>query len=373
MEPIPAPAQRDPTAQAQTTAFYRALAEQIRANLERASDPLGLCLERLRQLVLPDPADFYLRLEAAHESGCVVLRGETERGEFRDLALGVLRQLGFGAVTDRVEVVPDLELQPAPFGVAVASHLLTWSQPGLDGREMDEALYGEPVYILKDLRHALLIKTLTGYWGYADPVGIRRVDRASFVRLLNSPMATVLQDHPSGELTLPTGCRLPIVAWPEGPDVLLSDASGDPIRVPKAICRREDRERAMLDLVQFAGTFRDVPYQFGGKNQRKGIDCSGLIQLAFRTLGVNLPRDARQQYLGGHLILPCVREALLPGDALFFMNSQAQVDHVALCVGPEEVLHATGNQVRLDSLRPGAKNYLRRLDHEFLGAKRFFG
>ena len=39
-----------------------------------------------------------------------------------------------------------------------------------------------------------------------------------------------------------------------------------------------------------------VPYLWGG-NSSKANDCSGFTQTVFKTLGIQLPRDARQQAL----------------------------------------------------------------------------
>jgi cell wall-associated NlpC family hydrolase len=76
--------------------------------------------------------------------------------------------------------------------------------------------------------------------------------------------------------------------------------------------------------------------------------------------------------LGGHLILPCVKEALLPGDAIFFIGDRGQVDHTALYLGNQDLLHATGAEVKIQSLNPAATNYFKRFDGDFLGAKRFW-
>jgi cell wall-associated NlpC family hydrolase len=96
-----------------------------------------------------------------------------------------------------------------------------------------------------------------------------------------------------------------------------------------------------------------------------------LIQLSHRAIGVVLPRDAKQQYLGGNLIPPYLVEALQPGDALYFINQVGQVDHTGFYVGNQQILHATGKRVQINSLDPKAKNYLRRFGTDFIGAKRF--
>lgn len=352
--------------------FHRELADKIQATLSEHPEALDLCLERLRYLVLSDRVGFYLNIAADWESDRVVLRGDTERREFKDIAREVFRQLGFATVVDRVEIVPDLSQDPDPFGITIAPHVLTWSEPQLQGEPMDEALYGEPVYLLKEMPDAFLIKTLTGYWGYARKDGFRRLTRSEFIRHLNQPKAVLLRDRTVGGSTLPGGSRLTVETWAEGDQCVLRTPLGRSIQLPKSACQPPNDRRDIEKLVRFARQFLDAPYNLGGKNQLTGIDCSGLVQLSYRLLGVNLPRDAKQQYLGGHLILPCVREALLPGDALFFMNESGQVDHVGLYVGENQVLHASGSSVRLESLDPADSNYLRRMDSDFIGAKRFW-
>ncbi len=354
------------------TAFHRELARKINARLEANPDALKTCLERLRYLVLSDRVGFYFDVTTDREAGRVVLRGDTERREFKTITREVFKQLGFTSVVDRIEIVPNLKTDPNPFGVAVLPHVLTWSEPSLEGIPMDEALFGEPVYVLKELPHAMLIKTITGYWGYAAKDGIQRLDRKQFVQLLNAPKATLLQDYEANGSRLPSGCRLVINDWATGKDCVLQGPDGKTRTVPQAICEQSHRDAEIARLIAYARTFLHAPYNLGGKNRETGIDCSGLVQLSYRILGVNLPRDAKQQYLGGHLILPCVKEALLPGDALFFMNESGQVDHVGIYLGHHQLIHATGNQVKIQSLDPKAPDYLKRFTHDFIGAKRFW-
>ena len=81
-----------------------------------------------------------------------------------------------------------------------------------------------------------------------------------------------------------------------------------------------------------------------------GIDCSGLTYLAFRPMGVTLPRDAADQALVGYAV---ARKHLLPGDLVFFgTGAHVNIHHVGIYIGHGLVLHAphTGSTVRITPL-----------------------
>ena len=73
-----------------------------------------------------------------------------------------------------------------------------------------------------------------------------------------------------------------------------------------------------------------------------GIDCSGLVQLAYRLHGVQLLRDSRIQYTDPRLA-PVEREDLQAGDLVFF--GRERITHVGLCLGAPHFIHATSWRV----------------------------
>ena len=87
-----------------------------------------------------------------------------------------------------------------------------------------------------------------------------------------------------------------------------------------------------LDL---ARTFLGAPYEWGGLSA-SGIDCSGLVHLAYRLAGRCVPRDASQQDAAGRVVDVPER-----GDLVMYGEP---VDHVAFWVGDGRVLHATGRE-----------------------------
>ena len=130
----------------------------------------------------------------------------------------------------------------------------------------------------------------------------------------------------------PAGGRPPIVAPP-----VVAPPAGAPA-APKA-------EQALAVARQYLGT----PYAYGGASPATGFDASGLVQFAYGEVGIALARNAQDQIGVG---TPVGREALAPGDLVFFRDAAGYVFHVGLFAGGRQFLHAprTGDVVRYSSL-----------------------
>ena len=89
-----------------------------------------------------------------------------------------------------------------------------------------------------------------------------------------------------------------------------------------------------------------TPYRYGG-NSPSGFDCSGLIQYAYRSIGVTTPRTTGALWRE----LPSTDKGLKPGDVLFF-NIGGKPSHVGLYLGDGEFVHApsTGRRVSVAEL-----------------------
>ena len=81
-------------------------------------------------------------------------------------------------------------------------------------------------------------------------------------------------------------------------------------------------------------------YYLWGGTVAPNYDCSGLMQAAFKSVGVWLPRDAYQQEAFTQKIS---FEELLPGDLVFF-GSTEKATHVGLYLGEACYIHSSGQK-----------------------------
>jgi peptidoglycan endopeptidase LytE len=102
-------------------------------------------------------------------------------------------------------------------------------------------------------------------------------------------------------------------------------------------------QRVVSEVERFVG----VPYVYGGSSP-SGFDCSGLVWYVFGQLGVNLPRDATDQFYAGRSV---PRSALQPGDVVFF-DTTGGISHDGIYIGNDQFIDAPapGQSVQVDSL-----------------------
>ena len=90
------------------------------------------------------------------------------------------------------------------------------------------------------------------------------------------------------------------------------------------------------DLVAAAELYLGCPYLWGGRSFL-GIDCSGLVQAAFRDIGVTVLRDTDMQRDAiGEPVSPGSLDDLRRGDLLYLPG------HVLIYAGAGAVIHADG-------------------------------
>jgi cell wall-associated NlpC family hydrolase len=106
------------------------------------------------------------------------------------------------------------------------------------------------------------------------------------------------------------------------------------------------------DVLAEAHTWLGVPYLYGGCS-RQGVDCSCLVQLVYRAVGMNLPRVASDQFNATSRISS---EQAQPGDLVFFANTYMPgISHVGIYIGNGQQINAptTGQVVSVQPVFSG--------------------
>jgi hypothetical protein len=111
-------------------------------------------------------------------------------------------------------------------------------------------------------------------------------------------------------------------------------------------------------VVGSASKYLGVPYVWGGTDPSKGLDCSGLVQRAYKDLGIDLPRVAADQARAGTPVASLADAK--PGDLVAFGSP---VDHIGIYAGNGKMVVAphTGDVVKVQDIAPRTPTAIRRI------------
>jgi cell wall-associated NlpC family hydrolase len=106
--------------------------------------------------------------------------------------------------------------------------------------------------------------------------------------------------------------------------------------------------QAVASAIAFARSEIGKPYLWGGTGP-DAFDCSGLVMMAYRVAGVNIPRTSQVQWTWGPRVAPGHEE---PGDLVFFAGADGTTTspgHVGMVIGHGLMIEAysTGFPIRI--------------------------
>ncbi len=238
------------------------------------------------------------------------------------------------------------KMKQGAINVSVSSH---YGEPSYASEVTSQGILGEWVEILEHRSPFTRIRQADGYesWISTDQVhqggvtaGTDRMAKTHFVRIHKEPSL-----FSEGVRDAVIGCTLTVVAEEE--DWYM-------IALPDGSRGWAEKKHFGLfpgfsveNVITLAREFLGYQYTWGGRSP-KGFDCSGFVQTVFHLLGVPLPRDAWQQQQHNQFSTDYRRAE--PADLLFFGKTVDHVTHVAISLGDDRFIHASG-WVRINSLK----------------------
>ena len=103
------------------------------------------------------------------------------------------------------------------------------------------------------------------------------------------------------------------------------------------------------EVVKYAKKFKGNKYVYGGTSLTNGTDCSGFTMSVYKHFGYNLPRTSGSQSSYGKKV-SSLSDAK-PGDLLFYSNG-TRINHVALYMGNNKVIHASNPKDGIKTTSP---------------------
>ncbi len=202
---------------------------------------------------------------------------------------------------------------------------------------VSSAVFGERVETFGRRGDFILVRHLTDHYvGWARSDGLAGLPEAEPDHWISAPMTYAfaepdLKSAPKTTLFLGSRvkvssragryCEIDHIGWvPEQHVRRTGDWLGDPASV----------------AMHFLGT----PYLWGGRDAI-GLDCSGLVQVAFAACGARLPRDTDMMFAwaGTALDGPVGPGSLQRNDLVFWRG------HVGILLDPETLLHANASHM----------------------------
>lgn len=349
--------------------------ERLMKQLEPSGKPsaakIGQYLETYKHLAVYDPRTICFEVKGENVKGKIILTGMVSLQEEKDGLLQALNALKLKDVEDRIGVLPSTQLGDTRYAIAKVAHVPFFSAPTGRQERLTEGILGDRIFLLKedDVNGYYFAQHSGGYLGWIRKQDVLRVSLNDFREWRSKKRALFRKSYEdaSTKIFIPLGAELKLDALG---NVTLPD--GKTVSVPDYYFKSYEIEETSLasELLNSAREYLNTAYVWGGVT-REGIDCSGFVQTLYRGYGVNLARDADQQFITGEIVgWRGFIDDLLPGDLLYFASGNGRIGHTAIYLGDQKFIQAQEPKVRYSSFRPGDPDYDFKTCSKFVFAKR---
>ncbi|MBK9570785.1 MAG: C40 family peptidase [Chitinophagaceae bacterium] len=208
---------------------------------------------------------------------------------------------------------------------------------------VNQLLFGETVKVLYS-KNELWVKIRSlhdGYEGWMTDTMLQAVDENTANTRTVFATTELISTISMGGATIniPVGSSLPFFENGRGKlgelDYIFSGQ----------FCKRDELQPAPELINHLTSQWLNAPYMWGGRTPL-GVDCSGFVQVIYKLMGMDIPRDTWQQAQEGKPVKKF--SDVQTGDLAFFDNKE-DIVHVGILLGNDQIMHASG-KVRIDTI-----------------------
>ncbi len=206
-----------------------------------------------------------------------------------------------------------------------------------------QLLFGEAVKLLKQ-KSSLWVKVRSlhdDYEGWMTHTLLQETkedDAKAYSDCVSTGFLNVIHLNES-KIRIPIGASLP--GFMDG----LGKFNGSIFQLEGEYHKRSEQQLEAGTVKQLTSQWLNAPYLWGGRTML-GVDCSGFVQVNYKMMGIDLPRDAWQQAQEGDTVRK-LKETVC-GDLAFF-DDKEEIVHVGILLGDDRIIHASG-KVRIDNI-----------------------
>jgi gamma-D-glutamyl-L-lysine dipeptidyl-peptidase len=211
-------------------------------------------------------------------------------------------------------------------------------------REMvSQLLFGEAVKVIREkgdiwVKVRSLHDNYEGWMTNTLLLEVSKEEASQYVEFVTAGLFNTLQLN-NIDTQIPWGASLPSLSNTKGSIGKLTYSFNG------SFIKREEQVPGTELLNKLVMPWLNAPYLWGGRTIY-GVDCSGFVQVVYKMMGLDLPRDAWQQAQEGRIVKK-LKEAVC-GDLAFF-DDKDEIVHVGILLNNEQIIHASG-KVRIDNI-----------------------
>lgn len=232
-------------------------------------------------------------------------------------------------------------------GISELSIIPMRQEPSERSEMVSQVLFGEEFEIIEKKGNWSYIRMFhDNYCGWIDnkmylEICEERLSNNNFI-YTSDVMNLVIRKDDWGDKIIPLGSRLPFFN-----SEINQLSIGETLYELKTDTKKQISHINLREnIIRYAFMYYNSPYLWGGRTPY-GIDCSGLSQMIYKLVGIDIPRDASQQVNLG-TSLSFVAEAQ-KGDLAFFGDEEGRITHVGIIWDNNKIIHASG-KVRVDNI-----------------------